>query len=426
MLGFRNKMFGPKANPIGVDFGTDTLRLVQVTESEGEVGLLAAASTDVPSHIRNDAPARLAFFSTTIRELMNGGAFKGRQAVLGLPSSRVSMVHLRVPPLEDEALKKVIPQEARGKLPYDPSHAVIRHLVAGEVYQGPDRKLEAIVLASPRNQVELFLAAAAKAKLDVVGVNVEPLAMIDCFARLARRREDREMTMMYIDIGASGTRAVIAKRGKVMFARSIPIGGDTFTQSVAQMGQIGFEDARLMRLRLAENSAAPALADTPRTSDDDLTPATPPKGAEEVNSFALLGAAQAKKTGVLANVPAPSMARQGGATGIAMQRVESAVREPLGRLVAELDMCRKYHDATFQGEPVEKLIFVGGEANQRELCACIAKSLGLAASVGDPLARVKRPAEGLGDTGLDRRIAFPGWAVALGLSMGPQTKAEAA
>ena len=47
--------------------------------------------------------------------------------------------------------------------------------------------------------------------------------------------------------------------------------------------------------------------------------------------------------------------------------------------------------------------------------------MGLAAQVGDPLVRMGRISEIGIESGIDRRQPQPGWAVAIGLSMGPAT-----
>lgn len=422
MLGFVSNMLGPRANPIGIDFGTETLRLAQVSLSGGEVRLVAAASTDVPSHLRNDAQQRLAWLPGALRELLAAGGFRGRHAVLGLPGAMLSMVHLRVPQLDEATLRKAIPTEARGKLPYDPTHAVLRHVVAGEVYQGQEQKLEAIVMAAPKAGVEALLAATAKAKLDVAGINPEPLAILDCFGRFTRK-VDQEQTVMYVDIGAAGSRAVVAHGGKVLFARGIGVGGNHFTQAVAQAAKLGFEDAKLMRLKQADLTphGHGALADamtaapTPAVVDEA-------EAADENNSFALLGAGMAKSGAAVATPPPPAATVRTAVPEASKEAklVDSAVREPLGRLVEELDLCRRYHEATFPSLHVDRLVFVGGEARQKGLCAVVARELGLAASVGDPLARMKGEEEFPAvESGLDRRVAQPGWAVALGLSLGP-------
>jgi Tfp pilus assembly PilM family ATPase len=99
--------------------------------------------------------------------------------------------------------------------------------------------------------------------------------------------------------------------------------------------------------------------------------------------------------------------------------VESACAEPLAKLVEELKLCRRYHEATFPNRPVDRLVFVGGEARQRMLCQHIARELGVAAQIGDPLVRMNRISEVGIESGIDRRQPQPGWTVAVGLSMGP-------
>ena len=101
------------------------------------------------------------------------------------------------------------------------------------------------------------------------------------------------------------------------------------------------------------------------------------------------------------------------------ERVAQACREPLSKLIEELALCRRYHEATFPSLPVDRLVFVGGEARHRGLCQEIAQGMDLAAQVGDPLIRMGRVSEVGIESGLDRRLPQPDWAVAIGSSMGP-------
>jgi len=84
-----------------------------------------------------------------------------------------------------------------------------------------------------------------------------------------------------------------------------------------------------------------------------------------------------------------------------------------------LNLCRRYYETTFQNKPVERLVFVGGEAKQRRLCQHIAREMSLAAQVGDPIVRMGRISEVGIESGLDRRQPQPAWATAIGLSLGP-------
>src|SRR6185369_87050 len=153
MLSFVQNWFAPRANPIGVDFGSDCLRMAQVQFVGNEYRLIAAASADVPAVVRHSNQAKLAFFVETVRDLLAQGNFQSRQAVLSMPASCMHLQHLRMAKLDDAETKKALPWEARGKLPIDPSQALLRHLVAGEVFQEQDPKQEVIVMAARRDLV---------------------------------------------------------------------------------------------------------------------------------------------------------------------------------------------------------------------------------------------------------------------------------
>jgi len=387
MFGFVQSWFAQLANPIGIDFGSDGLRMAQVealaSPAAGKAGatdfkLVAAARADVPAYLRDDPSARFDFFARTVRELWAQGNFRGRRAVLSLPASMMSMCHLRLPRMEDDALKKALPWEARGKLPYDPSRALLRHLVAGDIYQDSEQRSEVILIAAVRDSVNQFLDAAAKAKLDVVGMNVEPKALVDCFSNVYRRKSDAETTCCFVDIGCCATRAVIARGGQILFGRIVPVGGDHFTSAVANALKLSVEDAKILRIKQCQAETLAAGSALTPGPDDPASGPLPEAG-----------------------------------------RIDQACREPVAKLVEELALCRHYHEATFPNLPVGRLIFVGGEARQRGLCQQIARGLDLAAQVGDPLARMGRISDIGPETGIDRRLPQPDWAVAIGLSTGP-------
>jgi type IV pilus assembly protein PilM len=454
MFGLLKSFVATNASPIGVDFGSDCLRMVQVQVIDGEPRIVAAASADVPAHVRNDAAARTAFFAETARDLLVQGKFRGRQVVLALPASQMYIQHLRIPKMDDEAMKKALPWEARGKIPIDPTHALLRHTIAGEIYQDSEPKNEVILMAAARETVNGLLASAAKAKLDVAGMNVEPMAIVDCFNHIYRRKVDQSAINLFVDIGFKSSRAIVAEGTRILFARVIPIGGEHLNRAVAQALSIGAEEAKLLRIKLCQaqpsldehrarqelqsSTAAPAAA-TAATAE-----AAPAAAAQE--GFALLNAslAAAEKTqqvgdrreaGGVATIvapppppaaPKPAAPRAPGAkvklpTDPAEQivLVEEAIHEPLVRLVEELGLCRRYHEATFPSKPIEKIVFVGGEAKQRRLCQHVAREMSLAAQVGDPLVRMGRISEIGIESGIDRRQPQPGWATAIGLSLGP-------
>ena len=160
-------------------------------------------------------PARPAgpadFFAETVRDLLGQRQVPRPQGDPRPP--RGVDVHPAPADAQDggRGLKKALPWEARGKLPIDPiARRCSGTSIAGEIYQEQEQKNEVILMAAARELVNQLLAAAAKAKLDVVGMNVEPKAIVDCFSHMYRRktRRRRRCTLLRRHRAASATRAV--------------------------------------------------------------------------------------------------------------------------------------------------------------------------------------------------------------------------
>jgi Tfp pilus assembly PilM family ATPase len=262
-----------------------------------------------------------------------------------------------------------------------------------------------------------------------------------------RRKGDGDTTTALVDIGSAGTRVVISRGPQILFARSIPIGGDTFTRATAEAMKMTFDDAKLLRIRLANLAPQPAAAAAAAHPEAGRRQASEPAVAEALaaatgeapapasvdGSFALLDAAMARARKQDAPAPTAPQAAAGDARRDPnpaderelLKRADQACRDAANKLVEEIDLCRRYYEATFPGKPVDRLMFVGGEARQRALCMHVARELGVAAQVGDPLVRMNKTTEVGIESGIDRRQPQPAWAVAVGLSIGTAGAASA-
>lgn len=379
MLKIVQSLFASKANPVGIDFGCETLRMAQVQLVDGEYRLIAAASTPIPMGIRKDHAARQQFLVNACRETFAKGKFSGKQVVIGMPAQNMHVQHLRLPTMDEESLKKALPWEVKGKIPIEPSKAILRHVVAGEVFQDQETKLEVILMAVQREIVDQFIKIAEGAKLEVIGLTPEPKALLDCAKTLFRRKSEGEPTTLYIDIGFSGTRIIVANGSHMLFARFILIGGDQFNYAASVALKVPVHEARSRRIQLAE------------MQDSD------PKSGT-----------------IVEEITDPMTAKRMAERGV----IEESCRDPLDRLMTELELCRRYHEATFPQNPIDRIVFVGGESMQRSLCQKIAKGLGIAAQLGDPMVRLGRTSRVSPEAGLDTSKPQPAWAIPIGLSIG--------
>ena len=359
------KIVRGKTLPIGVDLGTSTVKLAQLRTDQGQLDLVAAASAQIPPAHRQVGGKRNGFLAQAIRKILRSAEFKGKQCILALPAQDTVVQHLKIANVAAGEIDQIIQQELQGRLPYPVEDAIVRHVVAGESCGETDGKQEVIAVCTARQVLNDYLSMARRAKLDVIGVNVESCAIVECFSRLFRRDNDVARTILYMDMGATSTQVVFAHGRKMVFSRNLAVGGDHFDRAVGKAMNLPAEQAHEIRMGTILGQCEPA-------SGEEL--------------YRLLG-------------------------------------PTIDSLADEVTKCLRYYESVFRNQGVERAIFVGGGAYDKRLCQTLAQRLNLPAQIGDPLVRIQRARGPDGAVGLDQRQPHPDWAVAVGLSLGHEVAA---
>jgi len=356
------KILKTRTLPIGIDLGTTAVKMAQLRCVQGQLALIAAGAAEVPPSPADALDERLGLFGERLRHLQKANAFKGRQCVLALPAAATFVQHVKTVKASGPELDQALYSELEGKLPFHPAEAVIRHIVVGEIHHEHEVRQEIIVAAAARQVVEDHLEMMRRSKLEVLALDIEPCAILECFARLFRRAQDGHRVTLFLDLGQAFTQVVISHGAKLVFARNVPMGARQIEGAAGAALGIGADEVQSLRIRAIDSDQGPPEA----------------------------------------------------------ERVYQAMNAPLETFIGEITKCRRYYESVFPSNPVSRAIFLGGLARDRRLCQRMAQQLNLPAQIGDPLARVDRVGEAGVEVGLDRREAQPAWAVAVGLSLGAQ------
>jgi len=395
---------------IGVDFGADRVKLVQLHAGEPPQ-LIAAAAAEMPVETR-DAPAeRLAFLAEALPRLLRGQPFKGRRAILSMPALHTIVQQLTVDVAPELSLDDQIGGELQQRLGINPQRTLIRH---HEVpVPGKNSHREFVCLAAPRDVVMRYIDLARRCKLDIVGMYAEPHAILTAFDFMHRRAGDDKRAVAYIDIGAATTKVVVSHGDNMVFAKAVPLGGDQFVREEARRRETSFADARQARiLALQAGSAQPAAPSAPAATATAEPELVPPRRSR-------LSALSPDPD--LDDMPAPRSQDEPGAPNTLRRPpahdATSSGSEALDCLIDEITLCVRHHTNSFPEVPLERLVFLGGEATHTPTCQAIAKAVRTAAQLGDPLGRVSSKPRKKPMPGLDLRQPQPGWAVPVGLSL---------
>jgi len=378
--------------PIGVDFGTGSLKVLQVAAGE-PLSLVGAGCAETPEEVRADPVARLDFQAKALVALVKAGGYKNKRTVCAIPAWATVCKHMQLAKVEGMTLSEQINQQLPLQMNCDASSVVHRHL---DVTPPGSSKPEVIVLAVSRELISRLMQIIKEAKLEPVGMHSEFLASLAAYDHIHRRAHDAATNTLYLDIGA-GTTTVAISHGKTLaFVRSIDMGGASIDAMLATA--LGCPVAEARRRRWESNDTVEGSS--VRTMAERAEPRA--------------GDAPERRQGQ-SSLPGLVMPGDSAASG----QVDGVyLGESMDILADEVRMCLRFHAAQFPSHKVERLIFLGGESRNKLVCQHVAKAVRLEGQVADPFSRIARNGtESV--TGVDLSVPQPAWAVALGLCLSP-------
>ncbi|MFO8014912.1 MAG: pilus assembly protein PilM [Phycisphaerae bacterium] len=356
--------------PMGIHVTPEAAHVVQFEQAGDELELVSEASCSFTSP--QDAVARLVSAETPqgmdadepdyapalrfLRQELGWNHFKGKDAVVSLPTDRVAVQHVRMPPMQPDELAASLPYELEDKLPFPPSQAVVRHIVAGSVAENSETKQDVLVLAVPRQVVQSHVAAVARLKLNVVGAGIEPCSMCYGYAYASEHSGPSQSgppCLMIVYLGWERSHVAILRGQETMFVKPVAKGLDHVTQAVAAVTEASLEEA-------SEQVAAWREGGTAEAVDEAVT-------------------------------------------------TYNRCREPVGHLTDEIQSCMRYHASLARGAQIDRLVFVGPGARDKALVRVLSANLSVACEIGDPI--------GTATGSPDPANARPEMAVAVGLSL---------
>lgn len=410
-------MFSNNISPIAIDFGSASVKLLQVGTGEKST-LLAAAELPIPDSMRSDPEAVVGFLAEYLPKTLKDGRFKGKRVVCSVPSSRSFVQHMQLAGNDSSARAESMKLQLATLTNRPAESMVTRAIEVTEVHRGGQKGMETICLAMGREAVMKQVELLKRCKLETVGVHTEVMAIVRAFDHLHRRTGDEKVTTMYVDLGWAGTKVVISHGRQLVFARCIQIGGRHFDQLICDKLHCDVLTARAHRL--SAEVAMQALAAVHRQQVADGTPEV---AGNAILKSALANAVEAEQTqaGVALEAerrigePAAALRREVQSTrsgGVSPANVDFS--EMLDTISDELSMCLRYHRSLFPDRQIDRVIFLGGESRQMWLAQHVVRVLRLPAQLGDPLARLAVDGKPL-TPNLTLDQTQPGWAVACGL-----------
>lgn len=360
--------------PIALDIGADSIKMLQLHQPGGDLAARACGRWQFPLSAAGDPAQRRELAVSAVRDMLRKCNFSGRRAVSALSCRELGIKNVRLPHMSQGELDDAVQWEAKDRFGFDVAPDRLRYLNAGQVRSGTEVNDEIIMLAIPDQAIAEHLSLLEAMGLQPEHIAAEPAAVFRMAQRFLRRRADEDAVSVIVDIGAGGTRVVVARGRRIMFLKNIDIGGQAFSEAVADQLNINIADAGDLRAQIMQEHAR--RLGGRRKSDHDEETST---SRNEVD-----------------------------------WTVHDAVRGRIEDLAREIALCLRYCRVTFRGLRPDQVVLAGGEVYEPSVIELMSENLGVECSPCQPLRGVDVSQVSLG---MGQRTPLCEWALCMGLAL---------
>jgi type IV pilus assembly protein PilM len=242
---FDRVLFGKSKGFIGLDIGTNSIKLVEIEESKGGYRLKNFGIVDLPKDsIVNGSIVNHEGLVTAVQKLISNLKVKSRNTVASISGNPVIIKKITMPLTTDEELEESIKFEAEQYIPFDLQEVNIDFQILNVEEEKADQ-MNVMLVAAKKVMIEEYTKVLIDAGLKPIILDVDVFALENAFEMSYQVEKNQNIAL--IDIGASTININITKDNISAFTRDIFLGGNQITEELQKKFSISFEEAEEMK-----------------------------------------------------------------------------------------------------------------------------------------------------------------------------------
>jgi len=238
------QLFQGPSDCVGLDIGSTSVKGVLVSRKPGGFKLIRCSIQPLPPEAT--APQRTEAIREALKVLKNQGV----RVVTAIGGNGVVVRSVVLPEMSHQELKAALSFEAEKYIPFKLEEAFFDSAILGK---RPPGRMEVLLAAARRELVKAHLETLASISLVPDVVDLEALALVNAWEVAHPQGATGVIGLMHV--GARATILVFFAGIQLQFTREIPVGGEAFTQAVAQNLQLDFAKAEAIKCRPGDRLA---------------------------------------------------------------------------------------------------------------------------------------------------------------------------
>jgi len=263
---------------IGLDIGTNTIRVAQLSYSKGTPILTNYGKIQIPRGAVTDGEIlEPEVVANSLTELWKKMRLAEKKVVVGVANQKVVVRLIELPFIEKEELKGAIQFQAQEFIPIPVEEAILDFEIVGDfVNENEEHVVEVLLVAAQKDMIGKNIEALEKAGLKPIAIDVSSFAITRTLTLGSPpsllTEEVKNNVTAFIQIGAGITNIVIAENGVARFTRVSTLAGNDFTKSIMDAQGLPFDEAEDLKINVGLASAkGKKLAGIPKKYRDKAT-----------------------------------------------------------------------------------------------------------------------------------------------------------
>ncbi|MBI5233572.1 MAG: type IV pilus assembly protein PilM [Deltaproteobacteria bacterium] len=235
-----------KKETVALDIGSHSIKLVQLSQSKKGWHLSRLAMKELPPEAIVDGSLIDSMtVHSALKEILKENSIKAKDTAISLTGHSVIIKKVSMPAMTEEELGESIQWEAEQYIPFPIADVNIDFQILGEDASGRGQ-MDVMLVAAKKEVINDYTNLIKEAGLNPVVVDVDAFAienMLDINYPISANEK-----IALINIGASITTISVTVGGLTQFTRSIPIGGNRYTEELQRKFNVNFKDAEGLKM----------------------------------------------------------------------------------------------------------------------------------------------------------------------------------
>ncbi len=239
-------IFGKKKNVIGLDIGSSSIKLVELTEGKGGFKLQNLGVSSLPPEaIVDGALMDSVTIIDTIKGLISTSKVKTKDAVTSVAGHSVIVKKVSLPFTSEAELGESIRWEAERYIPFDINDVNIDFQPFGANPENPE-VMDVVLVAAKKDIINDYVSVIMEAGLNPVIIDIDAFALENMLA--INYEFEKGEVVAIVNVGASITNINILKDNISGFTRDIFKGGSQITEDIQRQLHVDYDEAEKIKV----------------------------------------------------------------------------------------------------------------------------------------------------------------------------------